>query len=113
VSTLDTMFLAEYDGEPDPAGNWQPGHTHNGGLTVDYRWVGRRRATFVDFLRYRVREADGQWVLEASQVGQRWERHGLVLDADWPLQVGMAYVIAHQPGDPCRMSMVTVPRESA
>jgi GNAT superfamily N-acetyltransferase len=107
VSTLETHRLVAF--EPDPAGNWQPGHTHNGGLTVDYRWVGERPAMFVDFLRYRVRQVNGDWVLEANQADQSWEHHGLVLAADWPLTPGTTYVITHETGDPCRMSIVDVP----
>lgn len=113
MSTVETSYAVPPEPGPlDPQGNWQPGHTHNGGLVVDYRWVGPSRATFVEFLRYRVRQMDGDWVLEASQGGHGWDRHGRVLASDWTLEPGTAYIITHQPGTPCQMAVVGVPAGS-
>lgn len=88
-------------GDENPAGNWQPDHVHVGGLTVDYQWVGPRPARFVDWLRYRVRQINGQWIMEANQIGSYWKHHGQVLSAGWPLMPGIEYTITH--GSNCQM----------
>jgi hypothetical protein len=99
---------------PDPAGNWAPSHTHvANGLTVDYRWVGPRAADLMPFMQYRLREeAPGNWVLEGTQNGTRWERQGPVTASDLQLSTGSTYVITHLEGEPCGMTIAIAPGSS-
>lgn len=102
-TTTRTLLAAD-----NASGTWQPDHVHEGGLVVDYGHGGRRRALFVDFARYRVLEHAGGWVIESSQVGRRWERHGVVVSSDWDLEPGVTYVLSHLDGEPCRMVVASL-----
>lgn len=96
-------------GGPDH-GNWAPDHTHRGGVTVVETWSpAPRPAMFVDWLRYRVVERDGSWVLTSQE-----DSRGLpVVDAAWPLSSGTDYVISHEGEHPdCRMVITEVPAAS-
>lgn len=108
MPTLQTSMWTQEGA--DAAGNWQPGHTHAGGFTVDYPSVGERPALFAPCMRYRVREQAGAWLLEASPAGAPWwERHGVITRADVPLTPGRTYVITHQEGEHCAMAIAETP----
>ncbi|MGI5186467.1 GNAT family N-acetyltransferase, partial [Dactylosporangium sp. CA-152071] len=79
------------------AGNWTPGHTHDGGITVIESWSpDPRPAMFVDFLRYRLRRGPDGWELETRDGGRLWHSVGWVVDAVLPLADGMDFVISHE-----------------
>lgn len=103
-------------GDPDAGGpshgNWHPGHTHNGGVTVIETWSPQPRpAMFVDWMRYLVTERDGKWALASQDGGRSLHVIAQVVDATWPLVSGTNYVISHEGKHPsCRMVLVTVRR---
>ena len=91
---------------PDAANNWHPDHLHRGGLRVQYDVLSYPRpAEWVDFMRYRLTDDTGTWLLESDRYGSgRWHREGAVLDAEVALAPGTRYVVTHQEKDDgCRM----------
>lgn len=117
VAVLEPTQAGPGTTELDPAGNWHPEHVHRGGLRVQYRVLqDPTAAIFIDFMRYRLREADGEWQFESVDGHfTDWHYSGVLLDSNVQLNSGTSYVITHQAldHDSCRLVMSDIPAELA
>jgi GNAT superfamily N-acetyltransferase len=105
VPILPTSGMSIFGAQQGETG---PGHGHLcHGITIRAQHLGDTWALLLPTNRYRVIERAGQWVLEGQPVGASWwQRDGEIVATDLDLRPGATYVITHQPGTPCEMSIV-------
>ena len=109
IPTIESLYRVP--AEPsDPAGNWQPGHTHLcQQFQVTYEWLnGIRPLLVVPGYRYEICHDGKGWKVRSGQSGTAWREVGQLSEASMPLDPKLRYVLTHDDHEPCAVRLAVV-----
>lgn len=90
----------------DPAGNVQPGHTHQcEQVIVVQKWLSAGPMRVIPGLRYRFCFRDGQWQFDTGRHGEPWTTTGDVVKSAWLTDPRVTYILTHDERRPCSVRL--------